>query len=111
MNMVEEWVVTLGFNKENLRNFPTPLGEQLRSQPTKATPPKAKGAKFDSGGGSTSYLIKQGGEDKCWRCGGSHKKKQIPIHHRPQLPTLILAIHVPIIMHMNKMPIIVLHFI
>jgi hypothetical protein len=28
MNMVEERVVTLGFNKENPRNFPTPLGQQ-----------------------------------------------------------------------------------
>jgi len=58
MNMVEECVVTLGFNKENPRNFPTPLGEQLHSQPTKATPPKAKGAKLNLGGSSTSYLTK-----------------------------------------------------
>jgi len=28
MNMVEEWVVTLVFNKENPKNFPTPLGQQ-----------------------------------------------------------------------------------
>jgi hypothetical protein len=45
------------------------------------------------------------------RCGGPHKKNKIPIHHRPQLPTLIPTIHVPIVMHMNKMPIIALHFI
>jgi hypothetical protein len=42
---------------------------------TKVTLPKAKGAKPDSSGGSTSYSIKQGGEDKCWKCGGFHKKK------------------------------------
>jgi hypothetical protein len=28
MNMVEEWVVTLGFNKENLKKFPTPSSQQ-----------------------------------------------------------------------------------
>jgi hypothetical protein len=28
MNMVEEWVVTLGFNKEKPRNFPTPSNQQ-----------------------------------------------------------------------------------
>ncbi len=28
MNMVEEWVVTLRFNKENPKNFPTPSGQQ-----------------------------------------------------------------------------------
>jgi hypothetical protein len=44
MNMVEEQVVTIGFNKENPRNFPTPSSQQSQSQPTKATPPKVKGA-------------------------------------------------------------------
>ncbi len=44
MNMVEEWVVTLGFNKENPRNSPAPLGHQSWGQPTKVGPPKAKGA-------------------------------------------------------------------
>jgi len=29
MNMVEEWVVTLAFDKENPIFFPTPLGQQL----------------------------------------------------------------------------------
>jgi hypothetical protein len=50
-------VVALGFNKENPKNFLTTLGQQLRSQPTKATPSKAKGANPDLGGGSTSYLV------------------------------------------------------
>jgi hypothetical protein len=38
------------------------------------------------------------------------RRRTIPIHHKPQLPTLILASHVPIIMHMGMMPIIVSHF-
>jgi hypothetical protein len=50
MNMVEERMVTLGFNKENLRNSLTSSGQQSRGQPTKATPPKAKGAKPYLGG-------------------------------------------------------------
>jgi len=55
MNMVEDWVVTLGFNKVNSRNYPTPLNQQSQGQPTKAIPPKAKGGKPNLGGGSTSY--------------------------------------------------------
>ncbi len=78
MNMVEERMVTFGFNKENPRNFLAPSSQQSQSQPTKVTPPKAKGAKPNSGGGSTSYSTKQGGEDKCWRCGEFHKKKDYP---------------------------------
>jgi hypothetical protein len=78
MNMVEEQVVTLGFNKENPRNSRAPLRQQSQGQPTKAIPPKAKDAKPYSGGDSTSYLVEQGQEDKCWRCGGPHKKKDCP---------------------------------
>jgi hypothetical protein len=45
--------------------------------------------KPNSGGGSTFYSVKQGGENKCWKCGGLHKKKDYPnplqattcIHH------------------------------
>ncbi len=62
--MVEEWVVILGFNKDNPRNFLTPLGQQSRGEPTQAVPPKAKGAKLDSNGGFTSYLMEQDEEDK-----------------------------------------------
>jgi len=29
MNMVEKWVLTFGFNKENLRNASTPSAQQL----------------------------------------------------------------------------------
>jgi hypothetical protein len=78
MNMVKERMVTLGFNKENLRNPPTPSSQQSQRQPIKATPPKAKRAKLDLGGGSTSYSTKQSGEDKCSKCGGFHKKKDCP---------------------------------
>jgi hypothetical protein len=37
-------------------------------------------------------------------------RRIIPIHHMPQLPTLIPTNHGPIVMHMGMMPIIVLHF-
>jgi len=53
--------------------------------------------------------VKQGGENKCWRCGGPHKKKDYlnPLqattsNHNPSQPF-------PIIMHMNMTSIIVLH--
>jgi len=78
MNMVEEWMVTLGFNKKNPWNSLTPSNQESQSQPTKATPHKAKKAKPDSSGGSTSYSMEQGGEDKCWRCGGPRKKNNCP---------------------------------
>jgi hypothetical protein len=42
---------------------------------------------------------------------GFTKRKIVPIHYKPQLPTLILANHVPIVMHMHMMPIIDSHFI
>jgi hypothetical protein len=51
------------------------LGQQSQGQLTKVGPPKAKGAKVNSNGGSTSYLAEERGEDKCWKCGGPHKKK------------------------------------
>jgi hypothetical protein len=41
---------------------------------------------------------------------GFTRKMIIPIHHKPQLPTLILVRHVPIVMHMGMMLIIVSHF-
>ncbi len=42
--MVEEQVtVTLGFNKENPRNSPTPSSEQSQGQPIKVGPLEAKG--------------------------------------------------------------------
>jgi len=110
MNMVKERMVTLGFNKENLRNSPTPSGQQSQRQPIKATPPKAKRAKLDSGGGSTSNSTKQSGEDKCSKCGGFHKKKDCPNPPQAIIPTLIPANHVPIVMYMGMMLIIVSHF-
>ncbi len=41
---------------------------------------------------------------------GLTRKRTIPIHHKPQLPTLIIAIHVPIVMHMCMMLIVSSHF-
>jgi hypothetical protein len=61
MNMVEEHMVTLGFNKDNPRNSPTPLGQQSWSQPTKDVPPKVKRVEPNLGGVSTSYSGEQGG--------------------------------------------------
>ncbi len=41
---------------------------------------------------------------------GFTRRKIIPIHQNPQLPTLTLATHVPIVMHMGMMSIIASHF-
>jgi hypothetical protein len=73
-------MITLGFNKKNPRNFSTPFNQQSQGQPTKVGPLcwttlEAKGVKPDFNDGSTSYSMKQGGEDKCWRCDGPHKNK------------------------------------
>jgi hypothetical protein len=40
---------------------------------------------------------------------GLTKKRTVPIHHRPRLPTLIPTSHVPIIMYMGMMLIIASH--
>ncbi len=39
------------------------------------------------------------------------RNKIVPIHHKPQPPTLILTTHVPIIMHMCMMLITISNFI
>ncbi len=67
MNMVEKRMLNLG-------SFSNTINQQSQNQPTKSTPPKAKGAKPNWNGHSTSYSMEQSGEDKCWRCGGPHKK-------------------------------------
>jgi len=41
---------------------------------------------------------------------GFTRRRIVPIHHMPQFPTLIQAIHVPIAMYMGMMPIIASHF-
>jgi hypothetical protein len=41
---------------------------------------------------------------------GLTRKRIVPIFHKPQLPTLIPVIHVPIVMHMGMMPIIASNF-
>jgi hypothetical protein len=43
MNMVKEWVVIFGFNKEN----PIPSIQQPHGQPNKIAPQKTKGAKLE----------------------------------------------------------------
>ncbi len=70
---MEEWVVTFGFSKENPKNATTPLAQQFHGQLNKATPQKTKGDKLEQGG-FTSYFVKQGGKDRCWRCDGFHQK-------------------------------------
>jgi len=45
MNMVEKHVVTLGFNKENVKNSPMPLIQQPKGQSNKAMPQKGKETK------------------------------------------------------------------
>jgi hypothetical protein len=50
MKMMEEWVVTFGFNKENPRNAFTLMVQQFHGQLNKATPQKTKGAKLEQGG-------------------------------------------------------------
>ncbi len=42
---------------------------------------------------------------------GLTKRETVPIHHKPQLPTLIPPSDVPIVMHMGMMLIIASHFI
>jgi hypothetical protein len=41
---------------------------------------------------------------------GLTRRRIVPIHHKPQLPTLIPVSHVSIIMHMGMMSIIASHF-
>jgi hypothetical protein len=41
---------------------------------------------------------------------GLTRRRIVPIHHKPQLPTLIPPNHVPIVMHMGMILIIASHF-
>jgi hypothetical protein len=41
---------------------------------------------------------------------GLTRRRTVPIHHKPQLPALIPANHVPIVVHMGMMLIIASHF-
>ncbi len=79
-----EWS-PLGSIRKTQKNSPAPSCQQLRNQPTKLHYPRPRGTKLDLDGGSTSYFVEQGGEDKCWRCGGLHKKKDYP--NPPQATT------------------------
>jgi hypothetical protein len=65
LNMAKEKVVTLRFNRETLKPSLTSSIQQSHGQASKIAPPKGKGPKQEPGGISLSYIIKQGGEDKC----------------------------------------------
>jgi hypothetical protein len=70
---------------------------------------KAKGAKPNSSCDST-FIQQNKVEKKNVGVVGFIRKTIVPIHHKPQLPTLIPTNHVPIVMHMGMMPIIASHF-
>jgi hypothetical protein len=50
MNIVEEWVVALGFNKENPKKFLTPCDQQSQGL-SRLNHPMATRSKLDLGGG------------------------------------------------------------
>jgi hypothetical protein len=70
---------------------------------------KSQGVKPNSSGHSTSYSVKQGGENKCWRCGGLHKKKNYPNPLQAITFNFNLGQLFSTTMHMGMTPIIVLH--
>ncbi len=79
MNMVEEWVVTLGFNKKNPKKFLTPCGQQSQGLLTKVKPPHGQGEQTKSRWWwTTSYLMKQSREDNYCKWRGFHKKQDCP---------------------------------
>jgi len=84
--MVEEKVVTLRFSKETLKSSPISLIQQSHGQASKIASQKGKGPKQESDGGSSSYSTEQRGENKCWRCGGSHWKKDCLNPPQPTTP-------------------------
>ncbi len=106
MNMVEERVVILGFNKENPRNFFSTIRSTITKSTHQGCTTKAKGVKPDFNGGSTSYLVEQGEKDKFGGVVDLTRRRIVPIHHMPQLPILIPISHVPIAMFMGMMSII-----
>jgi hypothetical protein len=78
LNMIEENVVTLGFYKETPKPLLMPSTQPTRGQPIKASPQEAKGPKHGSRGGFSSYSTKHGVEERCWKCGGPHHKRDCP---------------------------------
>jgi hypothetical protein len=55
--MVEEKVITLGFNKETLKPSPILSTQQSRGMALKIAPQKGKRPKQEFGGGFSSYTI------------------------------------------------------
>jgi hypothetical protein len=53
LNMMKECVVTLGFNKDNVKFSLTPLVQELHSYYNKTIPQKTKGTKLEQGGASS----------------------------------------------------------
>jgi hypothetical protein len=72
-----EWS-PLGSTRRTQKNLQHHYANNHKVSPLRLYHLKAKGAKPDSGGGSTSYFAEQGGKDKCWRCGGLHEEKDYP---------------------------------
>jgi hypothetical protein len=63
--MVEEWVVTIGFNyKKNSRNSLTLLVQQSHGQLDKVVPQKTKGTKSKQGGAFSSNFVEQSNKKK-----------------------------------------------
>jgi hypothetical protein len=57
MNIMEECMITFGFNKKTTMSSLTPLTQQPKGQPNKIMLQKEKGTKYELGG-STSYYTK-----------------------------------------------------
>jgi hypothetical protein len=74
LNMIEEKMTTLGFNKDNPKSSSTfsLINTWLTNQ---GNTTKGQNLKQKPGDGCISYYMEQGGEHKCWKCCGSHAKK------------------------------------
>jgi hypothetical protein len=78
LNMIDEKVVTFNFDKETPKPLSTLPTQHAHGQPTKAPPQKGKGFEQESKGDFSSYFVEQKGEEKCWRCGRLHHKRDCP---------------------------------
>ncbi len=107
--MVEEWVVTLGFNKENPRNSLTPLGHQSKVNQPRLDHPRPRGP---IGFSWWFHILFNEAKGEKTNVGGvmDFVKKSVLIHRKPQPPTQILANHAPIAMHMGMMLTTTSHF-
>jgi hypothetical protein len=87
MNMVEEWIITLEFNNENLKNASTSSVQQSCGQFNKVVPQKTKGAKLKQSS-CTLYFVEQGEKTIVGNVVGLIRKKIILILFKPLPPTL-----------------------